>query len=221
MEPRTQTDSMAPVGIAEALGDDTVVFNVELLLRAGGVFAFDDEVGCFKRGGDAGFGFVLVARVHQILLEAVGCASGVRARPDDARRVVGFDGGFGFFDGEDAGQRVVLNLDAADGGDERGLVRVREQQDGLVGVVDVRVGEAGMVLGEMDDGVFAGNIGCADDGELRPVDGGVKRDAADGAAGDARSAQWRRATCRGARCRRCNARRRDLRATFLAKGRCS
>ena len=31
-------------------------------------------------------------------------------------------------------------------------------------------GEAGVVLGEVDDGVFAGDVGCGDDGELGPVD---------------------------------------------------
>ena len=45
-------------------------------------------------------------------------------------------------------------------------------------------GEAGVVFGEMDDCIFAGDVRCADDGELRPVDGGVERDAADAAAGN-------------------------------------
>ena len=41
-----------------------------------------------------------------------------------------------------------------------------------------------MVLGEVDDGVFAGDIGGGDDGELVPGDGGVEVDGQDAAAGD-------------------------------------
>ena len=47
------------------------------------------------------------------------------------------DGGFGVFDGEDAGELVVLDVDGGDGGEEGGLVGVGEEQDRLVGVVDV------------------------------------------------------------------------------------
>jgi hypothetical protein len=56
------------------------------------------------------------------LLEAVGGAAGVRARPDYARGVIGLNSGFGVFDGEDTGKCVVLNLDAMNGGNERGFV---------------------------------------------------------------------------------------------------
>ena len=41
-----------------------------------------------------------------------------------------------------------------------------------------------MVFGEVDDGVFAGDVGGGDDGELVPVDGGVEGDGGDAAAGD-------------------------------------
>ena len=45
-------------------------------------------------------------------------------------------------------------------------------------------GEAGVVFGEVDDGVFAGDVGGGDDGELVPGDGGVEGDGGDAAAGD-------------------------------------
>ena len=45
MEPRTVT----PDAVGIVFGDDAVVFDVELLLRAGAVLAFDDEVGCLPR----------------------------------------------------------------------------------------------------------------------------------------------------------------------------
>jgi hypothetical protein len=74
MQPETVTDSSEPSG-ARRLGDDAVVLDVELLLRAGAVLAFDDEVG----GGEDGFegGVVaaaVVALLHQEGLEGVGRA---------------------------------------------------------------------------------------------------------------------------------------------------
>src|SRR6266702_3909378 len=59
-----------------------------------------------------------------------------------------------------------------------------EQQDGLVGVIDVVDGETGVVLGEVDDGVLARNVGGGDDSELVPGDGRVEGDGGDAAAGD-------------------------------------
>ena len=41
-----------------------------------------------------------------------------------------------------------------------------------------------MVFGEVDDAVFAGDVGGGDDGELVPGDGGVVVDGEDAAAGD-------------------------------------
>ena len=41
-----------------------------------------------------------------------------------------------------------------------------------------------MVFGEMDDGIFAGNVGGGDDRELVPGNGGVEGDGGDAAARD-------------------------------------
>lgn len=175
---------LSKMTVAVALGDDAVGLDVELLLCAGVIFAFDDEVGGFKGCGETVFCFFSFAGIHEVLLEAVGGAAGVGAGPDDAVEIVVLDGGFGFLDGEDAGEFVVVDLDGADSGDECGLVGMREEQNGLFGVVDEVGGEAGMVFGEVDDGVPAGDVGSADDGELRPVDGGREGDGVDAAAGD-------------------------------------
>ena len=59
-----------------------------------------------------------------------------------------------------------------------------EEEDRLFDVVDVGDCEAGMVFCEVDDGVFAGDVGCGDDGVFVPGDGGVKGDGGDAAAGD-------------------------------------
>ena len=103
--------------------------------------------------------------------------------PDD----FGFVSGcaeLGVFDGEDAGEFLILDVNSCDGGGQDGLVGMREQKDGFGLMVDVFGCEAGVVLGEVDDGVFAGDVGGGDDGELGPVDGGVECDGSDAAAGD-------------------------------------
>ena len=111
------------------------------------------------------------------------------AGPDDVGLVVGiffegFGGGFGGFDGEDAGEFVVGNGDGGLGGDEGGLVGVGEEEDGFGYVVNFVGGEAGVVLGEVDDGVFAGDVQGADDGEVSPVDVVREGDGFDTATGD-------------------------------------
>ncbi len=91
---------------------------------------------------------------------------------------------FGVFDGVDGGEFFVGDVDRGYSGGEHGSVGVGEEEDGFVGVVDVGDGEAGVVFGEVDDGVFAGDVGGGDDGELVPGDGGVEGDGGDAAAGD-------------------------------------
>ena len=49
-------------------------------------------------------------------------------------------------------------MDRGDGGGEHGFVGVGEQEDRFFDVIDVGDGQAGVVFGEVDDGVFAGDI---------------------------------------------------------------
>ena len=46
-------------------------------------------------------------------------------------------GGFGLFDGEDAGELLVGDVDGGDRVGEDGAVGMCEEEDGFVGVVDV------------------------------------------------------------------------------------
>ncbi len=156
------------------LGDDAVVFDVELLLGSGAVLAGDDVVGSGEDGVELG----LVAGAHEVGLEEVFFGR-VGVAPDG-----GCVRGFGLVDGEDGGEGIVGDVDGGDGGGEDGAVGVGEQEDGLVGVVDVGGGEAEVVFGDVDDGVFAGDVGGGDDGELVPGDGGIEGDGGDASAGD-------------------------------------
>ena len=74
------------VGCAEGFGDDAVVFDVELFLRASAVFTFDDEVG----GGEGGLEFGGRGVLHEEGLEGVGgVVRGIIALPDDFGLVAG------------------------------------------------------------------------------------------------------------------------------------
>ena len=64
------------------------------------------------------------------------------------------------------------------------FVRVCEKKNCFVAVVDLAVGEAGLIGNDELDVVFAGNIGGGDDGEFTPVDAAIKADGADEAAGN-------------------------------------
>ena len=101
--------------------DHAVGFDVELLLRAGFVGFFDDEVGTLK-------GCVDVAVLEVEGLEGVGRE--VLVGPDDGRVRDGF------FDSEDGGFGGVGDGDCGYGFGEALTIRVSEQQDGFVGVVD-------------------------------------------------------------------------------------
>ena len=130
------------VGRAEGFGDDAVVFDVELLLRAGAVLAFDDEVG----GGEGGLELGGRAVLHEEGLEGVRLVMvRVIAVPDDSGLVAG-GARFGVFDGEDAGKFLVGDVDGLDGGGQDGLVGVREKQDGFGWVVDGSAARQGWSL---------------------------------------------------------------------------
>src|SRR5271168_166032 len=152
-------------------GDHAVIFDVELLLGAGAVLAFDDVVG----GLPDLVGDGRLVLLHQVGLEGVGLFA---FAPDDLFFF------FRVFNGVDGREFFVGDVDGGDGGGEYGAVGVGEEEDGLFRVVDVGGGEAGVVLGEVDNGVFAGDVGGGDDGELVPRDSGVKGDGGDAAAWD-------------------------------------
>ena len=82
---------------------------------------------------------------------------------------------------EDARQFVVVDVDVFESGEQRGFFRMREKQDRLFWVIDCVRGEAGVIPGEMHDGVFAGDVGGTDDGVLGPIDVWREGDAADSA----------------------------------------
>ena len=72
-------------------------------------------------------------------------------------------------------------IDANGGGGFSQLLPVgmREQHDGFIAVIDVSVGEAGLVIEDELDVVLAGDVKGGDDREFRPVDAGIEVDGAD------------------------------------------
>ena len=155
-------------GFGIVFGYDSVIFDVELLLCSGAVLAFDDEVGLLPD---------LVGDGLPVLLHQVGF-EGVVFAPDDLFLLLGF------FDGVDGGQHFVGDVDGGYGGGEGGFVWVGEEEDGFGVVVDVSGGEAGVVFGEVDNGVLAGDVGGGDDGVFVPGEGWVEFDGGDAAAWD-------------------------------------
>ena len=93
------------------LGDDAVVFDVEVLLRAGAVLAFDDVRG-------VGPGGIHIALFKQEALEQIVGA------PDD--RILPL----ALFDGEDRRQRIVLDVHSAHGLAQLVLVGMRQSTIG-------------------------------------------------------------------------------------------
>jgi len=136
-----------------------------MLLGAGAVFAGDDV--CSGRPDG-----VYVALVDVELLDEIVVAE------DD------FSPGFTFLNREHGGERLVVDADGCDGGWEPVFVRMGEQDDGLFGMIDDGVGEAGLVGKDELDVVVAWNVGGGDEDEFRPVDGGVVVDGEDASAWD-------------------------------------
>ncbi len=91
----------------------------------------------------------------------------VRAPDDDLLSLA-------LFDGEDGRQRIVFDVHGVHGFAQLVLVGVREQDDGFVAVIDLAVGEAGLVGDDELDVILAGNIGGGDDGEFGPVDAAIE-----------------------------------------------
>ena len=97
-------------------GDHSVIFDVELLLRAGGVFGFDDVVCDLPDSVDVAF------------FDQIGFESVVRAPDDLLERLA-------FFHFEDRGKRIVFDGNGFDGFREKMAVRMSEQEEGLFGMI--------------------------------------------------------------------------------------
>ncbi len=145
--------------------DHALILDVQVFLRAGPKFAFDDEVGARPRG-------IYVPLFHVVRLEDV-----VLARNDGVLRER-------ILDREDGGQRVNVDLYRAPRFLEKILVRVSQQDDRLLGVVDELVREARLIVRDRGNFIFAWNILGGDDRELAPGDSAAIADAADASSRD-------------------------------------
>ena len=145
--------------------DHALRLDVELLLRGGAVFAFDDQIGARERG------------IHIAFFEMVGVEDIVLA-PDD------FFAGERFIEREDRRQRLVFDANGA----ARLLKQVRigmsEQDDRLFWMIHGFGGEEGLVALEQRHVVGAWNIRSGDDREFAPGDPGTEFDFANASARD-------------------------------------
>ena len=151
--------------LGAVLGDDSVVFNVKMLLRAGAVFAFDD-VRC------AAPCRVDIALFKQKTLEAV-----IRAPNNDVLPLA-------VLYSEDRRQRVVFDVYGGHGLAQFLLARMRQQHNRFLAVIHLPVGKAGLVRNDELDVILAGNIGGRYDSELAPIDARIKDDGANKPARD-------------------------------------
>ncbi len=130
-------------------GDHAVRFDIQLLLSAGFVFAFDDKISLRPSG-------IHVAFLDQKLFEDVVFA------PD----------GLGFvqriFDGENGGQRFDVERDRTPGFFQQVFVFVRQQQNRLFRMVYKFISQIRLIFQNQRHAVSAGNIFGGDDGEFVP-----------------------------------------------------
>ena len=147
-------------------GDHSVVFYVELFLRASCVFGFDDVVRVLPHGIDIAF-------FDQVGFEDVVCA------PDNLLRSLTF------FHAENRGKRFVFDGNGFDGFWEEMAVRMSEQEKWLFGMIDDAIGEARLIIFDEGDAIFSGDVRGRDDYEFVPINAGAEGDLFDFAAGNA------------------------------------
>ena len=153
----------------EAIGlrpirDDTVVLNVELLLRAGMVFACDNVRCSLPRG-------IHVALFHQEALDDVVLAPHNRLLP------------LALLDGKNGRKRFVVNLHRGHGFVQPRLVRVRQQHYRFFGMIHLRFDEHRLVvIHDQRNAIFPRNVLRGDDHELVPRDAGAEANVLDNAA---------------------------------------
>ncbi len=85
---------------------------------------------------------------------------------------------------EDAGKWFDLDSHRSPGFFQKIFVGMREQQNRFFGVIDHSVGQAGLVVDQQRDTVFARDILCLDDGELVPGNAISEMNAANSPAGN-------------------------------------
>ena len=151
-------------------GDHAVALDVDVLLRAGFVLAFDDD----RRAGERCLG---IAFVDSEMFEDVCHVSTLRLR----------EGG-GDAEIQSGVFAVDHDLNGCHGAADCLAVFARDEHDRFVHVADVGGGEHGLVaLDEVDlvgSAGDCGNVAVVHDSEPGPVDAGVEFDLFDAAAGD-------------------------------------
>src|SRR5271166_1279431 len=138
--------------------DHPIVFYIELLLRSGEVFAFDDVIGF---GPDA----IDVAFFDQISFEYVVGA------PNDFRAALAF------CDCKNRRERIIFDQYRICRFAQGMAVCMRYQEDRLLRMIDEFARQARLVLTDKRDAILPGNVLRRDDYEFVPRDLRIERDA--------------------------------------------
>ena len=142
--------------------DHSVVLNVQMFLRTGTVLSLDNV----RRVGPRG---IHIALFKQEALDHIVLA-------EDNHILL-----FALLDGEHRGQRIVLDAHRVHGFAQLVPVRMRQEQNRLIAVVHLSIGQARLVGHDELNVILAGHIRRGRDGELAPVDAWVELNGADDA----------------------------------------
>src|SRR6202030_4250914 len=109
--------------------DHPIVFDVQLLLRASGVFRFDNVVGVFERA------FYITLFNEVTFKNVVGA-------PNNFRKLLAV------LDSEDGRKRVIFDGNSFYRLGQKISIWVREQKDGFLGMINQFLREAGLILAD-------------------------------------------------------------------------
>ena len=133
--------------LCAVLGNDALVLDIQVFLRAGAIFTFNDVRSMSPCG-------IRIAFFQQKTLEQI-----VRAPHDQVLPLT-------LLNGEEVRQRIVLDLHRAEGFAQFVLIGMREEKNRLLAMIHLAVGEAGLIRNDELNDIFAGNVGSGDHREL-------------------------------------------------------
>src|SRR6266481_1581433 len=137
-----------------------VVFDVKLLLRTRGVLAFNDVVGLCPNAID-------IALRDQESFECIVHPPNDLGTP------------FAFFNGKNGRQWFVFDRDAIHSLSQEMRIRMRQEQDRFLGMIDLSIRQARLIVSDQSDAILAWNILRRDHYKFAPLELRIKRNVFD------------------------------------------